>query len=66
MNAIHRGKVWKWVVCTFHVLWVMCGIGWCGFCQSLDETKRNPDPFQWRSITISIDQGSDGWSAGQS
>ena len=58
-----RGKVWQWVVITWHMMFAILGVGWQWFMQDSDPALRDEDPLQWPSITVSLDQGSDGWSA---
>eukprot|EP00959_Pyramimonas_sp_CCMP1952_P347958 7288586-Pyramimonas_sp.AAC.1 len=57
----HRGKVWRWLTTTWHHLEVLTGAGWDRFQQPSALDQRRP-PLEWPSITLSIDQGGDGWS----
>ncbi len=60
-RELKRTKVWKWLLVTWHMMAVL-GVGWTFFQQPLDPSQRG-DPVLWPSITVSLDQGSDGWSA---
>ena len=61
---LHRTKVWHWLVLTWSQLVVATGFGWTQFQQPMDREERGP-PLQWPTVTVSIDQGGDGWSACQ-
>ena len=58
-----RPKVYEWLVTVTSMLLVATGETFEAFVQPPDVSKRDPDAATWRSITIAIDQGGDGWSA---
>ena len=60
---LQRGKVWKWLLITYHMLSMIFGVGWLHWQQPKDLADRAANSLDWPSLTISIDQGSDGWSA---
>ena len=61
--AYKRTSVWKWVLVSDHMLWSALGGGWSLFMipRARDRQKQ---PEDWPSLTMSLDQGGDGWSAG--
>ena len=61
-KTLCRAKVFEWLAATAMFLVVATGTGWQQFQQSLDPGARG-DARLWKSLTLSIDQGSDGWSA---
>lgn len=61
-KKLHRTKVLEWLFSTEQQLVIATGKGWGQF-KVAAETDSRPDPSLWRSITVAIDQGGDGWSA---
>jgi hypothetical protein len=61
-QKLNRLKVLRWLAATWMQLLVALGHAWTAFVISRDEAERG-DPLEWPSITLCIDQGSDGWSA---
>ena len=61
--TLYRTKAFQWLVATGFQLMTATGRGWSSFLLA-PEIER-PPPECWNSITVSIDQGSDGWSACQ-
>ena len=62
MKKLSRGKVWRWLITTWHMLLASSGKSWASLRQVLPDDERGP-PLSWPSFTLSIDQGGDGWSA---
>ena len=60
-----RTKENEWLVTVTSMLLVATDETFEAFVQPPDVSKRDPDVATWRSITIAIDQGGDGWSACQ-
>ena len=58
-----RTKVYEWLVTVTSMLLVATCETFEAFVQPPDVSKRDPDAATWMSITITIDQGGDGWSA---
>ena len=58
----HRLKVLRWLAGTAHQLRIATGRSWQQFIIPAEEGRRS-DPLEWPSITLAVDQGSDGWSA---
>ena len=63
-KPLQRTKVWKWLIVTYHMLMSILNVGWMYFKVDLSDPVICEKPEDWSSITVSIDQGSDGWSAG--
>lgn len=61
-RKLHRTKVWSWLVCTWTMLVAATGRGWDQFIQP-EKLEDRGDPLLWPSLTLSIDQGGDGFSA---
>ncbi len=61
MKKLSRGKVWRWLITTWHMLLASSGKSWASFRQVLPDDERGP-PLSWPSFALSIDQGGDGWS----
>lgn len=59
---IHRVMAKHWLWATSHQLESACGCSWRHWQLPADEGER-PPAAAWRTITVSIDQGSDGWAA---
>lgn len=57
----HRTKAKAWLSACDHMLVAMTGSGFKHFVQPTVEAERGP-PASWPCITLSIDQGSDGWA----
>ena len=55
-KKLHRTKVYSWLRGTHHALKVATGRGW-------EQFKVAGPPSSWPSVTLAVDQGSDGWSA---
>ena len=60
-----RANALRWLAATEHMIVAACGWGWQKFQQPDDVAKRHPQPERWPVVTLSIDQGSDGWCAVQ-
>eukprot|EP00971_Amphidinium_carterae_P190404 3778750-Amphidinium_carterae.4 len=58
-TKLHRTKVWQWLRSTHHMLRSTGMQGWGDFLPRQDQ-----HPASLKSVTVTIDQGSDGWSAG--
>lgn len=58
-----RLKAFKWLLALDRMLSVSLGVGLRRFL-AWEEHSR-PHPRQWQILTVSLDQGSDGWSAVQ-
>ena len=56
----HRAKTFEWLIGAEHMLWISTALRWCSFAQPPEEEKRGP-PEDWPILTLSVDQGSDGW-----
>ena len=63
VKRLHRTKVWKWLLITWRMMKCILNVGWTFFQQPVDVALRQ-HPLAWPSISVSLDQGSDGWSAG--
>ena len=61
-KKLHRMKTLRWLAATWWQLVVATGSGWLQFALDRDIAK-NGNPLTWKSLTLTIDQGSDGWSA---
>lgn len=59
---LQRTKAWWWLVATNHQLQAGVGRNWTFWCQPSSLADRGP-PSTWPGVTVSIDQGSDGWAA---
>lgn len=61
----HREKCYEWLTATDHQLWCCTGRRWDDFCHApTDGARADPGgPELWDTVTVSIDQGSDGWGA---
>ena len=59
---LQRLKILRWLMGTTMQLISVFGRGWSTFAVPEKQEDR-ADPLTWRSITLNIDQGSDGWSA---
>ena len=62
LAKLHRLKVLRWLAASWMHLVVATGRGWDQFQVAEDPAQRG-DPLTWPSVTVTIDQGSDGWSA---
>ena len=61
-KTLHRVKVYEWLCASQQTLSSLTGRGWEQFMvPGPDEEQR--DPAQWKSITVALGQGGDGWSA---
>jgi len=61
-KKVYRGKALEWCVAIDHMLWVASGQRLSCFCQNEAQAER-PPPKDWPILTLSIDQGADGWCA---
>ena len=61
---LQRTKVWKWLLVTWHMMKTIVAVGWDRFMVPVEIAERGP-AADWPSLTIALDQGGDGWSAGQ-
>ena len=59
----HRLKALQWLVATNNMLAVTTGQSYDDFRLCENEAERG-DPSGWKTLTLLIDQGSDGWAAG--
>lgn len=60
----HRGKAYEWLVATDHQLWCCSGRRWADFFHDQEEKEAQETAIErGATITVSIDQGSDGWGA---
>ena len=59
---LHRSKAAIFLAASQHQLQAACGRGWEAFVVPAVDTPR-PPPSAWPAITVSLDQGSDGWAA---
>jgi len=57
-----RTKAHAWLLGTDKQLQAAVGVGWAGF--AIPEVALRPAPALWPTISLCIDQGSDGWAAG--
>ena len=62
-KELNRTGVWMWLVVAQHMLKTICDATWMFF--AIDFLTESRDPMEWPSLTLSLDQGSDGWSAGE-
>ena len=56
----HRTKVFEWLCATEHELKVATGSGWGQFKVP---SENKPPAAERKSVTVTVDQGADGWSA---
>ena len=59
-NQYHRTKVFEWLCATEHELKVATGSGWGQFKVP---SENKPPAAERKSVTVTVDQGADGWSA---
>ena len=52
----------RWLAATWQMIVIPTGYGWTMFQVPRDPAKWG-NPLAWPSATVTIDQGSDGWSA---
>lgn len=55
-----RAKAYSWLLASERQLWACSPLRWRDFYVA-DDTDQPPS--SWRALSLSIDQGSDGWSA---
>lgn len=60
-HEVFRRKAYEWLIVTDHMLWVACDMRWSDLV--LPPEDERPPPSQWRICTLSVDQGSDGWTS---
>ena len=61
-QKLFRSKAWSWLAATDHQLRAFTGRGWDAWYQPSEPSERKPY-LEWTFVTVSLDQGSDGWSA---
>ena len=57
-RQFHRTKSYEWIVATSHMLMIAMGKTWLFF-----KPAAGASPESWPCATVTVDQGSDGWSA---
>lgn len=60
-SKLHRTKSYTWLLATDHQLWACCDRRWSHYFLP-EESCRGP-PEEWDTLSVSVDQGADGWQA---
>ena len=62
-QTLRRNKSYKWLCSTEHMLGCGLGRGWTAFSVPQGDDEKEESYDNWPTITVAIDQGSDGWCA---
>ena len=61
-SKVDRGSALRWIAATQHQLVTMTGEGWEKYIIP-DKPEQRVNAPNWPTLTLCIDQGSDGWAA---